>query len=197
RDLCRIGDRFGCHRDRRQCRIGRHCGCRRDRRADRLGFVVATTVAAAAGANAYPGDAALPLSGTERRAPVHVVASPGMAAKRDRDRPSHAMLVGAGLRVDSARNQNGLEGVDSTDVERRNAMTKLLAGVASVGLLAALSLLSPAAATERLDGIRTHQAGTVDLSAHRRYYRRRVIVVRRYVRPYYYGGYYPYSYYGG
>src|SRR6266508_880688 len=82
-------------------------------------------------------------------------------------------------------------------------MTKLLAGVASLGLLAALSLLSPAAATERPDGIRSDQAGTVDLSAHRRIYRRRVVVIRRYVRPRvryvytdpYYYDYYPSYYY--
>ena len=80
-------------------------------------------------------------------------------------------------------------------------MTKLLAGVASASLLAALSLLSPAAATERPDGIRADQAATVDLSAY--YRRRRIVVVRRYVRPRvryvysdpYYYGYYPNYYY--
>src|SRR5262249_43124253 len=78
------------------------------------------------------------------------------------------------------------------------AMTKLLAGVASVSLLAALSLSSPAAATERPDGIRSDKARPADFSAVlRRYHRRRVVIVRRYVRPYYYGGYYPYRYYGG
>jgi len=82
-------------------------------------------------------------------------------------------------------------------------MSKLLAGVASIGLLVALSLPVPASAAQRTDGIRAaDQASTTDLSA---YYRRRIyrrhIVIRRYYRPhyvysspYYYG--YPYASYG-
>ena len=73
-------------------------------------------------------------------------------------------------------------------------MSKLLAGVASVGLLVALSLPVPAAAAEKAAGLRTDQAAPTDVSSRR--YRRRVVVVRRayYPRYRYYGGYYPYSY---
>jgi hypothetical protein len=86
-------------------------------------------------------------------------------------------------------------------------MTRILAGIAALGIMGAAALPFPASAAEQKSGISNESAQLTEVSSQRRYYGhryygRRYLGPRYYARPYwgprYYGGYgYPYYGYRG